>query len=70
MDKSSYYDDRKFCDKCDTYVPYLMSAEASYCTTCGSQVRLFSKEDWGKFASSLKPTKHKGGRSRKNRDTA
>lgn len=70
MAKSSYYDDQKFCHECDAYVPYLMSAEASYCTTCGSQVRMFSKEDWGKFSSSLKPTKHKGGRPPKKRNTA
>jgi len=70
MATSSFYDDQKFCHECDTYVAYLMSAEASYCTNCGSKVRLLSKQDWGMLASTLKPAKQKGGRPRKKRSTA
>jgi hypothetical protein len=71
MASSSFYDDRKFCHDCDEYVPYLMSTEHSYCTHCGAQVKLFSKEDWGRFSEGLKPEKkNKGGRPRKQRETA
>lgn len=71
MASSSFYDDRKFCHDCEDYVPYLMSMEHSYCAKCGSQVRLFSKEDWGEFSAKLqKPKAKKGGRPKKNRETA
>ena len=42
MDLNDFYNDRKFCTECAEYVTYLQSMEHSYCTQCGSQVRLFS----------------------------
>ena len=43
------YDDRKFCQACDTYVTYLQSVDQSYCVQCGGVVRLFSDDDWSRF---------------------
>ena len=65
MDQSDFYNDRKFCEGCGDYVPYLQSLEHSYCAVCGSQVRLFSDADWDAFHSSLKERRGKGGRPRK-----
>ena len=70
MANSDFYDDRKYCHDCQDYVPYLMSMEHSYCANCGTQVRLFSKEDWGAFSASIAPKQKKGGRPRNKRDTA
>ncbi len=49
MDSIDYYNDKKYCPKCDKYVTYLQSIQACYCTQCGGQVRLFSKADWEEF---------------------
>lgn len=68
MEHADYYSDRKFCTKCDGYVPYLMSIDHSYCTQCGSEVRLFSKSDWSEFQSTVAERRPKGGRPRKNAD--
>jgi len=68
MDNTDYYSDRKYCTNCREYVPYLQSMEHSYCAVCGSQVRLFSEEDWNAFTESLKDRKTKGGRPRKQRE--
>ena len=68
MDHLDYYNDRKFCQDCGDYVPYLQSIEHSYCAVCGAQVRLFSDEDWDLFHESLKERRPKGGRPRKNQD--
>lgn len=64
---TSFYNDRKFCPECDTYVPYLQSMEHSYCVECGAQVRLFSEADWSEFHSNLKERRPKGGRPKKDR---
>ena len=66
MEHADYYSDRKYCSKCDNYVAYLMSVEHSYCVECGSEVRLFSKEDWGEFQRTMAERRPKGGRPRKN----
>ena len=63
---TSFYNDRKFCPDCDTYVSYLASMEHSYCVDCGSQVRLFSKDDWSNFHDNIKARRPKGGRPKKN----
>lgn len=68
MDKSSFYDDRKFCPSCNGYQPYLMSMDHSYCVECGGTVRLFSKDDWETFNENLKAKRPKGGRPRKKKD--
>ena len=70
MEHSDFYNDRKYCEDCCEYVPYLQGMEQSYCTQCGSQVRLFSAEDWDEFQTSLKERRPKGGRPRKNKKTA
>jgi hypothetical protein len=65
MDHADFYTDRKYCPECLEYVPYLMSLETSFCASCGSEVRLFSKEDWESFHASMKDKRPKGGRPRK-----
>ena len=52
---------------CPDYVAYLMSIEHSYCAKCGSEVRLFSDQDWTAFNESLQARRPKGGRPRKDR---
>jgi hypothetical protein len=66
MNRFDYYSDRKFCPTCNTYVPYLMSIDQSYCVHCGSAVRLFSQQDWDHFHTNLAAKRPKGGRPRKN----
>ncbi len=65
MDTSNYYNDKKWCPACEAYVPYLMSIEHSYCTGCGSEVRLFSDEDWSEFQEGMTARRPKGGRPSK-----
>lgn len=48
-----FYRDRKYCQSCKEYVPYLSSPARSYCVCCGSQVRLFSEEDRRDFLRGL-----------------
>ena len=68
MDQFDYYSDRKFCADCNTYVPYLMSVDRSYCAQCGQPVRLFSREDWATFNEKLAERKAvKGGRPRRDK---
>ena len=67
MDHPDFYSDRKFCHDCQEYVSYLMGMEHSYCVQCGTQVRLFSDDDWKVFNESMNERKPKGGRPRKNR---
>ncbi|MEX1025371.1 MAG: hypothetical protein WD226_09860 [Planctomycetota bacterium] len=63
---ADFYNDRKFCESCSEYVPYLQSIEHSYCAACGSQVRLFSSEDWDSFHAQLAERRPKGGRRAKH----
>lgn len=65
MENADFYSDRKYCSKCEGYVPYLMSVDHSYCTQCGAEVRLFSNTDWSEFRRALEERKPKGGRPRK-----
>jgi hypothetical protein len=67
MERTSYYEDQKYCAGCGQYVQYLMSVEASYCIHCGERVHLFSREDWESFNQSLQERRPKGGRPRKQR---
>ncbi len=53
MDKADFANDRKWCDKCNSYRPYLMSVNHSFCIECGEQVRLFSKTDAQVFGEDL-----------------
>ena len=64
---NDFYTDKKWCPSCEEYGPYLMSIEHSYCTTCGSEVRLFSDADWGTFQDSMSARRPKGGRPRNDK---
>lgn len=66
MENLDYYSDRKFCPQCNDYVHYLMSIEHSFCAECGSEVRLFSENDWTAFNESIQAKRPRGGRPRKN----
>lgn len=66
MENNDFYNDRKFCETCNDYVPYLQSIEQSYCAACGGEVRLFSQDDWQTFHAELKDRRPKGGRRKKN----
>jgi len=68
MIPSDFYNDRKFCEHCQTYVSYLQSTEHSYCVQCGHPVRLFSETDWNAFNEALKERRPKGGRPPKDRN--
>lgn len=43
----------KWCTKCKKYVKYLQSSDSSFCILCGSEVILFSEEDWEKIQASM-----------------
>ena len=51
MANGNFYDDRRFCASCATYVPFLVSPHASYCARCGERVALFSPDDMSRFRS-------------------
>ncbi|MEM7199982.1 MAG: hypothetical protein AAF628_06935 [Planctomycetota bacterium] len=59
IDHRDFYHEQKWCGQCQTYVRYLMSVNRSYCIDCGSQVRLFSKEDAMRFSNDLEKRKWK-----------
>ncbi len=70
MDYGDFYDDCKYCPRCEGYVHYLISMEHSYCVSCGGVVRLFSDSDWSHFNESLQQRRPKGGRPRKDKESA
>lgn len=53
MGTHNYYEDRRFCSTCRSYVRFLLSPNAAYCTDCGGSVRLFSPGDLVDFRRSL-----------------
>ena len=57
MDHQDFYHEKKWCGHCHTYVRYLMSVNHSYCVSCGTQVKLFNKEDAVLFSTSLEKRK-------------
>ena len=57
MEHIEFYSDQKWCAHCNRYVKYLMSVQHSYCVECGTQVGLFSKEDWKKFSEEVEKRK-------------
>ena len=65
--RTDFYGDKKYCASCDGYHSYLMSVAKSYCTQCGNEMRLLSKNDWQSFETQLDAArpKKKGGRPRK-----
>ena len=50
---SDFYEDHKFCERCEAYVRYLRSPQRSFCVRCGAPVRLFSDPDHRAFRMSL-----------------
>lgn len=62
---NDFYNTKKYCSSCEGYVNYLMSVDRSYCTQCGGEVRLFSKDDWTGFSERMTARRPKGGRPRK-----
>ena len=52
--------DRKWCEKCNAYIRYMMSVDHSYCTECGSKVRLFSKADAEAFGDEVTKRRWRG----------
>lgn len=63
---SSFHEDTKFCPCCNQYGRYLASFDRSFCIECGSEMRLFSDDDWSAFKTRMEARKPKGGRPRKN----
>jgi hypothetical protein len=53
MYNSDYYQESKYCPRCDTYVRFLKSLEACFCVECGAKVRLFSPGDRRAFMQAL-----------------
>ncbi|MBL9077637.1 MAG: hypothetical protein JNL08_09045 [Planctomycetes bacterium] len=47
--RNEFYDEKKWCEQCGTYVSFLMSVNHSYCVHCGGRVRLFSRNDSAHF---------------------
>lgn len=66
MRHSDYYQESKYCPRCDAYVRFLQSLEACFCVECGSKVRLFSPQDKRLFVRSLHAGR-KGGDGRQKR---
>lgn len=54
MSNSNFYCERKWCETCKEYVPYLMSTDHSFCVKCHSKVRIFSREDSVRFNDTIK----------------
>ena len=45
----NFYNEYKWCRKCNRYVHFLLAVEHSYCIHCDNRVLLFNKEDLKKF---------------------
>lgn len=61
-ERNDFYSDRKWCPCCETYVPYLMSLDTSFCARCGGEVRLFSQDDWERFEGRMAARRPQAGR--------
>ena len=59
MDYRDFYQETKWCTKCNGYVRYLMSVNQSFCADCGTPVKLFNKEDLARFRVDLELRKWK-----------
>ncbi len=60
MRHSDYYQESKYCPRCDDYVRFLQSLEACFCVECGAKVRLFSPTDKRAFVRALRPGRKPG----------
>jgi len=59
MDYRDFYQEMKWCPKCNGYVRYMMSVNQSFCADCGGPVKIFNKEDLAKFRVDLERRKWK-----------
>ncbi len=57
----NYYEDTRYCPRCQEYVRYLQSPQASYCVACGARVVLFSQEDRARFKRSVRSARTRNG---------
>ena len=53
MTERNFERDKKWCPKCEDYRRYMMSVNHSFCTDCGTQMRLFSKKDQERFTEEV-----------------
>ena len=53
MNERNFERDKKWCPKCEEYQRYMMSVNHSFCTNCGTQMRLFSKKDQERFTEEV-----------------
>ena len=51
--KPNFEHEKKWCPKCGAYHHYLMSVNHSFCVECGTQMRLFNKQDQQRFTEEL-----------------
>ena len=58
--KWDFDQDKKWCEKCNSYQRYMMSVDHSFCAECGSKVRLFSKADAATFGEELVKRRWRG----------
>lgn len=59
MNIRDFYNETKWCPNCRDYVHYMMSVNHSYCASCGTRVKLFSKEDSKRFNAEVEKRKWK-----------
>ena len=59
MDFSDFYQEKKWCPRCNDYVRYMMSVNQSFCVQCGAPVKLFNKDDLAKFKTDMEKRKWK-----------
>ncbi len=50
----NFYDEYKWCRKCNRYVNFMRTVDASFCVHCDSRLLIFSDEDYKKFHLTLK----------------
>ena len=60
MSKPDFDNEKKWCEKCNSYQRYLMSIDHSFCAECGERVRLFSKTDALAFGEELNKRRWRG----------
>jgi len=53
MGTSEFYNEKKFCEACKTYVRFLMSVNHSFCVQCGNKVRMFNRDDAQTFVETV-----------------
>ena len=67
MDTIDFYNEKKWCESCQSYVRFLMSVDHSFCISCGAPVRLFNKKDWEAFHAAAEQSRQAGRGPRRGR---